>query len=152
MRQAILLPGTRLAIYVGHGKPDFAYSKFAPYSFFLGSYGLISSSGLTLVHMDTLQSCPVRTEGLTYRERREPPLVSVVRIPVHKGAKVTDTEGILMSPFNTTSPPEPIEVNEKQNISQTIVEWRIVLVVAFGCKLGGSETSAFESNSACNRE
>ena len=87
---------------------------------------------LSIHHLDTPWRCFIPAAGFTPRQASEPHTAAIVRIPVHRAAEVQNAAGALLSPFQVDAEPEPT-TNAKLNVSETIVEWRIVMITAFGC-------------------
>ena len=74
--------------------------------------------------------------GFEFPATRQTPAIAIVRVPVHRVAKVSDAAGQVLSPFNIPTSSVPL-TNEKLNVSNTIVEWRIAAIVTLGCLYEG---------------
>ena len=99
---------------------------------------------LYLLHLDTARLCQVPLTGLLPFERRNTFSTAVMRIPVHvlRGAASANGEVLYGQEPPADAGPAAEEVLWNSNPSTTIIEWRTVVVVAFGCSPHSAGQSA----------
>ena len=93
-----------------------------------------------LIHqIDRGWICKLPTSGFEIPNWKALPAFSIVKTPIHLAAEVVDVAGRRVSPFHSSSVPEPA-FGHKRNISETIVGWRLVMMMTLGCALGSEES------------
>ena len=97
-------------------------------------YQLIDAlpSAITIHQLDQGWVCKLPTRGFDMKRWDSFPAFSIVKTPVHLASEVMDVDGHRVSPFYRPSVAEPLS-NHKRNISETIVGWRVMLVMTLGC-------------------
>ena len=93
-----------------------------------------------LLHLDSLRACRLPVEGLQPSLRLGGVSTQIVRIPVHVTKRVTTVEGHTL--YGDGSAPLPSEFDPTK-VHKTIVEWRTMLVMAFGCGPVGEAEGGF---------
>ena len=85
-----------------------------------------------MVHQDTMNSCYLQTQGMLPFLRLGYYVSSILRVPVHVlvNVETPDRRKVL----DNDAPYGDADLTGiRPNASATIVEWRIILVVALGC-------------------
>ena len=108
-------------------------------------------NGPELLQLDSVQRCELRVVGEKPPHQTDAGTFAVVRVPVYENAQVLGADGKPFGSTNTsTKPPPPADsndMNEKLNVSSSIVEWRVMLVASFGCQYHRNS-----STSLCRRK
>ena len=100
---------------------------------------------LLLHHVDTLTSCKLPMEGLLPFTGLNVPALALLRVPIHQLNSVSSHNG---APLHgaPAMPQADADVWEGNPMS-TIVEWRSVIVVGYGCP--GTQNSSVIDTFGC---